>query len=75
VVPIAKIDKGHLARLQVGLMSWRDQKRAELRDATAVIAGTYFPTSSGVTIDVARLAELIEALREAETEAKSRGWL
>ncbi len=49
--------------------------KVEIREATATIPGVYMPTPSGVTLDVNRLHELINALQRAEAEAISKGML
>ena len=72
-VTVGTIDKGHAAQLRVSLTSWRDKHRVDLRECTATVPGIYFPTSNGVTLDIAKLPELIEVLLSAEVEARTRG--
>ena len=55
--------------------SRRGNRRVEVREATAVIAGLFFPTSAGVMLDIEQLPDLIEGLQAAEAAARRRGWL
>jgi hypothetical protein len=70
-----EIQKFHCCRLRIGISSWRGQHKVELRDCSALIPDIYFPDANGVTIEISKLPELIEALRVAQTEAKKRGLL
>ena len=72
---VAEIPKSVSSRLRVSIATWKGEHKVELRDLTATIPGTFFPTRDGVTLDVARLHELIAALQRAEAEAISRGML
>jgi hypothetical protein len=72
---IATIDKGRSSQLRVGITSWRGQNKLELREATATVPGVYMPTPNGVTLDLDRLPELLDALHAAESEAIARGFL
>jgi hypothetical protein len=69
---IATIELGHATRLRISLSTWCGSHRLELRLATAQIQNVYVPTSDGFSIDVAKLPELIAALRKAEAPAASR---
>jgi len=57
------ISKGHATELRVLLTEWRNQRKIELRDYTAIIPGCYFPAGAGVTLPLDKLDELIEALK------------
>ena len=70
-----EIQKSYSSRLRISLASWRGKNNIEIRECSSVIGDIYFPTSSGVTIEISKLPELIEALKVALTEAKNRGLL
>ena len=72
---VAAITKSRSSQLRISISDWRGQRRAEIREATALIPSIFFPTSAGVSIDVRQLRNLIEALQAAEAEARRRGWL
>jgi len=72
---VASITKGGAAELRVLLTTWHTSHKVELRDYTATIPHIFFPTGSGVSLDVEKLHLLIAALRQAEAEAISRGML
>jgi len=71
--PIASIAKGYGAELRVSLTEWRGETKLHLQDATATIPGVFFPAGAGITLAIAKLPELIEALKAAEIEAVKRG--
>ena len=75
LVTVAEITKSYSSRVRVSLSTWKGEHKVELRDLTATIPGCFFPTRDGVTLDVARLHELIAALQRSEAEAISRGML
>jgi hypothetical protein len=70
-----EIQKSYSSRLRISLSSWRGKHNIELRECSSVIGDIYFPTSSGVTLEISKLPELIEVLKVALTEAKKRGLL
>src|SRR5262245_37326690 len=72
---IAVIEKSRSSQLRVAISSWRGPHKVEIREATVTIPGVYMPTPSGVSLDVDRLHELINALQFAEAEAISKGML
>jgi hypothetical protein len=37
------------------------------------LAGSWWPSSKGATLDVSKLPELVSALQDAEAEARKRG--
>lgn len=69
------VGKSATAQLRVSLVTWRGITKLELRELTAIIAGTFFPAGTPVTVPVEKLPELIEALQDAEREARARGLL
>ena len=72
-VHVQSISKGHAAELRVLLTEWRNQRKVELRDYTAIIPGCYFPAGAGVTLPIDKLDDLIDALNAAKVEARARG--
>jgi hypothetical protein len=72
---IATIDKSRSSQLRVSITQWRGQRKIELRELTAVIPGTFFPTSAGVTAPIECLPDLVAAMQAAEAEARRLGWL
>ena len=72
---IATISKSRSSQLRVSISEWRGQRRAEIREATALIPTVFFPTSAGVSIDVRQLPALIKGLQSASAEARERGWI
>jgi hypothetical protein len=59
----------------VGLSSWRGKNNIELRECTASVPGNYWPTSSGISLSIDKLDELIAALSKAKARAVSLGLL
>jgi hypothetical protein len=74
-VLIASINKSHSTQLRVSLSTWRGQRKVDLADFTSVVPGTYFQSGSGVSLDISKLPELIDALKAAETKAHQLGLL
>ena len=72
---VATIDTSRSSQLRIAISQWRAKRRVEVREATAVIPGIFFPTRAGVMLDIEQLPALIEALRKAVGEARKRGWL
>jgi hypothetical protein len=62
-VLVKSISKGHATELRVLLTEWRNQRKVELRDYTAIIPGCYFPAGAGVTLPLDKLDELVDALK------------
>jgi hypothetical protein len=72
---VATIDKSHSCQLRVSLSTWRGYTKLELADFTSVVSGIYFQAGAGVSIDIAKLPELLKAIVAAEREAIARGLL
>jgi hypothetical protein len=71
----ALVHKSETVALRIGIVEWRGRSSVEIRECTAVIAGKFWPTSTGVQIEVAKLPELIAALKSIEAAARARGLL
>jgi hypothetical protein len=72
---VAVIAKSAYAELRVSLKTWRGSHKIEIREATAAIPSVFFPTATGISIDVCKIGELIAALEAAQAEARARGLL
>jgi hypothetical protein len=70
---IGEIEKSPSTRVRIGISSWRSEFKIEIREATSVTAGIYFPTSYGVTIPAEKIGELIEAVLTVERKLIERG--
>jgi hypothetical protein len=71
---VAIIDKNASAQIRVIISTWRGQHRLEIREfSPGPISGSWWSHGNGISIDIAKLDELIEGLRKAETEAVTRG--
>jgi hypothetical protein len=71
----ATVAKSLSSEIRVTLKCWRGAYSVDLREATASIPGVFFPTSNGVTLDIAKLAGLIAALEQAQAQAQRLGLL
>ena len=67
---IAEVHKHRRERLRVLLRTHDGNVRCDLRLYVMASAGRWRPTKRGVTLDPARLDELIGALRLAQAEAR-----
>ena len=73
---IAIIEKGASTQVRVVLSIWRGQQRLHIREYTpGAIAGQWWPSSKGASLDVRRLPELLDALHQAEAELVILGLL
>jgi hypothetical protein len=73
---VAVVEKGASSQVRVTLAKWRGQGKVSVREfAPGAIAGTFWPTAKGATIDVDKLPELIKALQAAEAQARDGGLL
>jgi hypothetical protein len=72
---VATIDKSHSTQLRVMFSEWRGQRKIEIADFTAIVAGVYSQAGAGITLDISKLDELADALAAAKAEARKRGWL
>lgn len=74
---IASFDKNRREKLRVALDQWQGHNLLDLR-VTAEIdgaSGVQAPTKKGVSLNVALLPELRQALADAEAQARLLGWL
>jgi hypothetical protein len=70
------VQKGPHAQIRVTLEAWRGQHKVGVREfSPGPIAGTFWPTAKGTTIELKSLPSLIAALQAAEVEARKRGLL
>jgi hypothetical protein len=72
---VAEIAKSHCSLLRISIGDWRGRRHLELRECTATIPGIFWPTSSGLTIDIELLPQLVAAIVAAERECIERGLL
>jgi hypothetical protein len=71
---VAVIHKNASTQIRVVISAWRGQHRLEIREfSPGPVNGTWWPNSKGVTLDIAKLPQLLQGLRKAEAEAVSRG--
>ncbi len=75
---IAKIEKNKTEELRVALKEFKGRRYLDIRtyiDPYADEGQGRVPTRKGVTLNLAKLPELIEALQKAEVEARALGLL
>ncbi len=75
---IATIEKNKTEELRVALNEFKDRHYLDIRtyaDPYADEGQGRVPTRKGVTLNLAKLPELIEALQKAEVEARALGLL
>jgi hypothetical protein len=61
---VAIIPKGTTSRLEVSVKEWRGVRSLEIREATAIMAGsTFLPSGVPVTLPLDKIPELIAALQ------------
>lgn len=61
---VAFIPKGAISRLEISVREWRGVRSLELREATAIMAGsTFLPSGVPVTLPLDKIPELIAALQ------------
>lgn len=72
---IAELQKNKTERLRVALDRWQQHELVDIRVTTQLAAhvAEWVPTKKGVSLRLAMLPELIEALQAALKEAKARG--
>ena len=70
---VAVIAKSATSEIRIAIKTWRGAHKVEIREATAVIAGTYFTSGTPINFPVDRLGEFIAALQSAERQAIARG--
>ena len=70
------VTKGVSAQVRVSIDSWRGRHTVSVREySPGAVAGSFWPTSKGATLDIGKLPELRAALEAAEVEARARGIL
>jgi hypothetical protein len=62
---VATINTGHCCQVRLQLSTWHEQTKIELKPYSATIPQVYMPCGPGVSIDVTKADELIEAIRTA----------
>ena len=74
-VIIASLNKNRTERLRIALDSWQGHELLDIRVTTQLSEGTdlWSPTKKGVSINVAMLPALRQALADAETKARELG--
>jgi hypothetical protein len=70
---IAAIDTGHASQVRVQISTWRDHTKIEIKPYSATIPQCFMPCGAGVSIDVAKADELIEAIRTARAHHTKGG--
>jgi hypothetical protein len=71
---VAVIEKPPRDRLHILLSTWRGNHKVELAEFTpGPINGQFWRSKYGVSLDIAKLPELIEALQSPEAEARRQG--
>ena len=73
--PIATIATGYASQVRISISTWRDRTKLEIKPYSATIPQVYMPSGVGIALPIAKLRELIEALKAAEIEAIGRGLL
>ena len=75
---IATIEKNKLEELRIALKEFRGHRLIDVRTYVEPYTDEgqgRVPTKKGVTLDLAKLPELIAALQEAERQARAAGLL
>jgi elongation factor P hydroxylase len=71
---IARFRKSESAEVRICLQGYKGRRVVDLRVWYVPDGGTDFvPTRKGVTVDVDRLPELVDAIREAARLSKGKG--
>ncbi len=60
---IAAIDTGHSSQVRVHLYRWREQTKIEIKHYTATVPKCFMASGVGVSLDIEKLPELIDALK------------
>jgi hypothetical protein len=76
-VVVATLASSHRESLRVALDARRGAKLLDLRAVVPLAshAATPMPTAKGVSLDVALIPQLRQALADAEEQARTLGWL
>ncbi len=75
-VTVARLEKNASSEVRISLEDFRGHHLVDVRVyADSVAKGERVATGKGVALKVAKLPELLDALRQAETEARARGLL
>jgi hypothetical protein len=70
---VATIDAGRAQQVRVQLSTWRGRTKLELKPYSATIPQCFMPCGAGVSIDVTKADELIEAIRTAKAHHTKQG--
>lgn len=70
---IGEYEKNSRERIKVSLATFKGHRFCDVRVYAASQDGTYVPTKSGITTPLARITDLIDLLRKADTAAKNGG--
>lgn len=74
-VLIARIPKNAREELRVELSTYNGHNLASVRVYAKLPDGACLPTKKGIAVKVTALDRVLEALCEAQAEARRRGWL
>lgn len=77
VVEIARFPKNRNETLRIALDEWQGHRLLNVRVLVPLASHTdaLTPTGKGVSINVALVPQLRQALADAETQAREMGWL
>ena len=70
---VATIDTGRCHQVRVQISRWRRQTKLELKSYSATIPQVFMPCGAGVSIDLAKADELIEAIAAAKAHTNQEG--
>jgi len=75
-ITVAIIPKSASVQVRIVLLTWKGQHKLSIREYhPGAIAGSWWASDKGVSLDVEKLPELIADLRKAEAKAVSAGML
>jgi hypothetical protein len=70
------IEKSARVQVRVTIGLWKGRYRVSIREYTAApVEGEWWPSARGVSLDLAKIGELVNAIRMAEAETVKRGLL
>jgi hypothetical protein len=75
-IVVAKFSTTARIEVRVAIENWRGRRKLRFQEySPGPVAGTWWRSGSGVSLDLDLLPELIAALQRAERDARSRGHL
>jgi hypothetical protein len=69
---VATIDTGRCHQVRVQISRWRGQTKLEFKPYSATIPQVFMPCGAGVSIDVAKADELLEAIAAAKAHTNKK---